>query len=74
MGIEPNGIDAEPLRRLDLPFQIVADHSVVACGDTERVHGVQIGALFRLASPPIVYYGIVALIEQIAGSVSVSDN
>ena len=40
---------AETLRRLDLPFQIVADHPGLGRGDAERFHGVQIGALFRLA-------------------------
>ena len=40
---------AKPLRRHDFPFQIVADHPGLGCGDAERLHGVQIGALFRLA-------------------------
>src|SRR4051812_41560126 len=49
MDVHPDRIDAEALRRLDLPFQIVADHPGIVRPDTERLHGVEIGALFRLA-------------------------
>ena len=49
MDVDPDRVDAEPLRRHDFPFQIVADHPGLGCGDAERLHGVQIGALVRLA-------------------------
>src|SRR6185295_7918953 len=49
MYVDPDGVDAEPLRRDDFPFQIVTDHPGLGCGDAERLHGVQIGALVRLA-------------------------
>ncbi len=49
VNVDPDGIDAEALRRFDFPFQIVADHPCLRCGDAERLHGVQIGALVWFA-------------------------
>src|SRR5689334_18836736 len=49
MHVDPDRIDAEPLRHLDFPFQIVTDHPGVARGDAERCHGMVIGALLGLA-------------------------
>src|SRR4249919_2061587 len=53
--VDPDRVDAEPLRCHDFPFQIVADHPGVARGDAERLHGVQIGALLRLAKTVLAF-------------------
>src|SRR5689334_1479837 len=49
MDVHPDGIDAEPLRRLDFPFEVVADHPGIPGADAECFHRMQIGALLRLA-------------------------
>ena len=49
MDVDPDRVDAEPLRRHDLPFEIVADHPGVFRADAEPLHRMQIGALPRLA-------------------------
>src|SRR5258708_39804963 len=49
MGVHPDRVDAEALRHLDLPFQVVADHPGVTGLDAERSHGVVIGSLVGLA-------------------------
>jgi hypothetical protein len=50
MRIHADRIDAETLRRFDFLFEIVADHPV-GRGDAERLHGMEVGTLFRFAEP-----------------------
>jgi hypothetical protein len=40
VAVVPDRIDAEPLRRLDFPFQMVADQSGIRGFDAERTHRV----------------------------------
>jgi hypothetical protein len=47
--IEPDGMNSEALRRAHLPFQMVADHPGLMRTAVERLQGMQIGALIRLA-------------------------
>src|ERR1700738_5472539 len=49
MRIHPDRIDAKALRRFDFPFEIVADHPGLGGGYTQRLHGMPVGALVRLA-------------------------
>src|ERR1700730_4389510 len=49
VSIDPDGIEPKALRRFDFPFQIVTDHPGLGCGYPQRLHGVPVGALVRLA-------------------------
>ena len=42
---------AEPLRRDDLPFEIVADHPRLARADPEHFHCMTVSSLLGLAEP-----------------------
>ena len=53
--IDPDRIDAEALRHLDFPFQIVADHPGLGRRHAQRLHGVQVGALVRLAETMLAF-------------------
>src|SRR5512140_2116116 len=47
--VVPDRMDAELLRRRHFPLQIVADHPGLMRFDSQRGHGVQIGARLGLA-------------------------
>src|SRR6202030_102158 len=49
VAVIPDRIDAEALRRDDLPFEIVADHPGLVRRDAERSERMAIGLLLRLA-------------------------
>src|SRR5690606_41010771 len=68
--VVPDAEYAEPLWGRDLPFEVVADHPGVLGMDAERLHGVAVGALLRLAEAGLA---LDLHVVEAAGEVEASD-
>ena len=53
--VEPDRMDAQPLRRLDFPFQVVANHPSLLRLGVQRLKCVRVGAFFRLAETVLAF-------------------